>query len=81
MDVEQYISSGILELYVAGALEEDAMIEVAQNIKLHKKIKDEVRLIEKAVFMLLEVASQNNESGDAAHQLKNHLINRIKDND
>lgn len=78
MDEKQYISSGILELYVAGALEKEAMLEVSQKINESVKIRTEVKLIESALYTFFKIASPKNENGDETHQLKSRLINRIK---
>lgn len=50
--VEQYIASGILELYVAGALSEQENREVAAMCDLHPEIAQEVQRIEKALRVL-----------------------------
>ncbi len=48
MDIQAYISSGILELYVAGALPPHEMEEVTKVVNTHPKIKKEVEEIENA---------------------------------
>ncbi len=52
MDVEKYISSGVLELYLAGTLLEEENLEVYQNAMEHPKIKEEIWSIEAAIFEL-----------------------------
>ncbi len=52
MDTEQYIESGILELYVYGLLSEAENIEVSQMAKKHKEIENEIISIEKAIVNL-----------------------------
>lgn len=52
MDVEEYISSGVLELYVAGALTEEENSEVYLNAKQHPRIMQEILAIEAAVLAL-----------------------------
>jgi len=52
MEVEKYIESGILELYVAGALTDEENIEVYQNSRLYPKIKEEILAIESSVLEL-----------------------------
>src|ERR1022692_568441 len=42
MNVDQYISSGILELYALHALPSDQMIEVEDMIEQHPRIRDEL---------------------------------------
>ncbi|HAI41988.1 MAG TPA: anti-sigma factor, partial [Maribacter sp.] len=39
MDVEKYIASGILELYVAGTLSEKENLEIANYAKVYPEIK------------------------------------------
>ncbi len=57
MNIEEYISSGILELYVMGSLTQNEIIEVEKNILLYPKIKNEVIEIELA---LENLSLQNN---------------------
>lgn len=49
MNIEEYISSGILELYVCGALPEEESAEVNAELKKHPEIKAEVEEIEAAL--------------------------------
>lgn len=52
MDIQEYISSGILELYVYGALTEAESREVSQALKEHPEIRKEVEEIEVALQKL-----------------------------
>lgn len=52
MDIEEYIASGILELYVAGLLSEKENEEVYANMMVHEEILSEVLKIEEAVLKL-----------------------------
>lgn len=52
MNVEEYIASGILELYVAGALSEKENQEVYEAMQQHPEILAEVLKIEEAVVKL-----------------------------
>ncbi|MDB4292421.1 anti-sigma factor [Maribacter sp.] len=52
MDVEKYIASGVLELYLTGTLSEEENFEVYQNALKHPKIKEEIWSIEAAIFEL-----------------------------
>ena len=52
MDIKSYIESGILELYVAGALSEQENEEVHQMILQYPEIKHEVEQIESAIVNL-----------------------------
>ncbi len=57
MDVQKYIASGILELYVAGALSEAENLEVHANAMKHPEILMEIEAIEEAVLELTRKAS------------------------
>ncbi|TRO66714.1 anti-sigma factor [Christiangramia sabulilitoris] len=52
MDIKEYISSGILELYVYGALTEAESREVSQVLKKHPEVRQEVEEIELALQKL-----------------------------
>lgn len=52
MDTKNYIESGILELYVAGALSEKENVEVSDMVKQTPEIKKEVEEIERAITIL-----------------------------
>ena len=52
MDIKDYIDSGILELYVAGALSEQESQEVYALIQKHPELLDEVKRIETAIIKL-----------------------------
>jgi len=63
MEIEQYISSGILELYVYGALSESESREVSTELKKHPAILKEVEEIEHALTQLaLATAPYNPEA-------------------
>jgi len=63
MDIKAYIESGILELYVAGALSEKERKEVYELMQKHPEIMQEVLDIEAAVVKLTSSASpQSNEN-------------------
>ena len=55
MEVDEYIASGILEMYVAGLLTEDENLEVRQHAAEHAKINDEILAIEAAVLELTRI--------------------------
>ena len=57
MDVEKYITSGILELYVAGLLSEKENLEVYEHAQKHPEILAEIEAIEEAVLELAKTAS------------------------
>ncbi|MCV9928177.1 anti-sigma factor [Flavobacterium sp. LS1R49] len=52
METNEYIESGILELYVYGLLTESESIEVAAMAKKHDEINTEIIAIEKAIVAL-----------------------------
>jgi len=52
MEVDKYIASGVLELYVAGLLTEKENLEVHQNATEHREIQDEILAIEAAILEL-----------------------------
>lgn len=60
MDIQEYISSGILELYVYGALTEAESYEVSQALKEHPEIRKEVEEIELALQKLSSAAAPYN---------------------
>lgn len=49
MDVEEYIASGVLELYLTGTLLEEENFEVYQNALKYPEIKEEIWAIEAAI--------------------------------
>ncbi len=57
MDVEKYISSGILELYVAGALSEEENMDVYQYAKEYPRIEEEILAIEASILALSTTTS------------------------
>ena len=57
MDVKEYIASGILELYVAGALSPEENLEVQHYAIQYPEIRKEIEAIEKAILDLTETAS------------------------
>lgn len=57
MDVEKYISSGVLELYVAGALTAEENLEVQEYAKKYPEIRQEIAEIELAILKVTEAAS------------------------
>ncbi|HKL35278.1 MAG TPA: anti-sigma factor [Salegentibacter sp.] len=70
MDIQKYISSGILELYVYGALSEKESREVSCVLKEYPEVKAEVEEIEKALLTLSAATAPNNAE---------HLIDSIKE--
>lgn len=67
MDINKYIASGILELYVAGLLSEKENKEVHSIINKHPEVKQEVENIENAIVKL----AAKNSLTDTATSLQN----------
>ncbi|WP_404828020.1 anti-sigma factor [Flagellimonas crocea] len=57
MDVNEYIASGKLELYVAGALSPEENLEVQHYAIQYPEIRKEIEAIEKAILKLTAAAS------------------------
>ncbi|WP_373519293.1 anti-sigma factor domain-containing protein [Pricia sp.] len=57
MEVEKYIASGILELYVAGLLTEEENLEVHKIATEHVAIKNEILAIEAAILELTQAVA------------------------
>ncbi len=70
MEIEKYITSGILELYVYGALSEEENKEVYEVLKKYPEVEKEVEQIEKGLLQL---------SGATAPYNPEKVYNRIKD--
>ena len=62
MDINSYIESGILELYVAGALSDKENAEVYEALRKHPEILQEVLEIESVVVKLTSATSRANKS-------------------
>lgn len=58
--IKEYIDSGILELYVAGALSEKESQEIYQLIQNHPEIENEVLKIEKTIIELISATAPSN---------------------
>ncbi|WP_405382686.1 anti-sigma factor domain-containing protein [Maribacter sp. LLG6340-A2] len=57
MDVQKYIGSGILELYVAGVLSDKENLEIANYAKEYPEIRKEIEAIEASILTLSKKAS------------------------
>jgi len=57
MDIEKYISSGVLELYVAGILSEKENLEVYEYAQKYPEIQAEIEAIEAAILKITEKTS------------------------
>jgi len=70
MNIKQYISSGILELYVYGTLSEKENAEVYTALKEHPEIEEEIDEIEKSLMQLSTATAPYNPES---------VFNRIKE--
>lgn len=57
MNIEEYIESGILELYVAGVLSEEENREVAAMVEKHEAVRKELELVEKTILALTKATA------------------------
>lgn len=57
MNVKEYISSGILELYVAGALTEKENLEIHGHAKEYPEIHSEIQQIEATILELSKISA------------------------
>ncbi|WP_289040402.1 anti-sigma factor [uncultured Zobellia sp.] len=57
MEVDKYIASGILELYVAGALTEEQNMEVFQYAREYTEIREEILAIEASILELTKTVA------------------------
>lgn len=57
MNIEEYISSGILEAYVLGDLSISERVEVEKNLSLYPQLREELRAIEETQETLLMKAA------------------------
>ena len=76
MDIKEYISSGILELYVYGALTEAESREVSQALKKHPEIRQEVEEIEAALQKLASAAAPNYDADALLASIKRKLSDK-----
>ncbi len=73
MDIQAYIASGVLELYVSGALTDQEMREVEHMAQLYPEVKQELDEIEASFFDL----ANNLHNGPRA-SLKDELLRNVK---
>ncbi|MEO8209936.1 MAG: anti-sigma factor [bacterium] len=75
MNIKEYISSGILELYASGILTESESKAVEDVIKKYPEVKDEYDFIQKTMYLAL---SQNlkTPSGKVKVSILNNIKNR-----
>lgn len=74
MDLKEYISSGILELYASGNLTEHESAEVQYKIKTYPEVRSEYEKIQKTIYLIslgnFQIPSTS---------VKESLLKRIKD--
>ncbi len=73
MDIQAYIASGVLELYVSGALSDQEMSEVEHMAQLYPEVKQELDEIEAS---LLDLANNLHDGPRAS--LKDELLRNVK---
>ena len=56
MNVKEYIASGVLELYVSGALSNEENFEVSKNAEKYPEILKEIKAIEASILALSKEA-------------------------
>lgn len=78
MSNEELITSGELELYVAGLLSEERNQEIDEIAKQHKSVQKEIEDIEKVVMRLAREATVNNDQ-KFSQVLKKIVTDRIDD--
>lgn len=78
MDINTYIASGILELYVAGVLTDEENASVYKLMQQHPEILQEVLEIEASIITLTEAVASKTKSHSFT-SIKNALSNNIKD--
>lgn len=76
MDIQEYISSGILELYVYGALTEAESREVSKALKEHPEIRKEVEEIEVALQKLSSAVAPSYNAEALLSSIKQKLGNK-----
>ncbi|WP_299677292.1 anti-sigma factor [uncultured Dokdonia sp.] len=62
IDIQEYIESGVLELYVYGTLSEAESAEVSRLVALHPELKAEIEQIETALLQLTSAAAPSTPS-------------------
>lgn len=79
MDIKEYISSGILELYVYGALTEAESREVSKALKEHPEIRKEVEEIEVALQKLSSAVAPSYNAEALLASIKQKLSDKSGD--
>ena len=79
MDIKEYISSGILELYVYGALTEAESREVSRALKEYPEVRQEVEEIEIALQKLSSAAAPSYNAEALLADIKRKLSHKSGD--
>ncbi len=72
MNIQEYISSGILEAYILGTLSEEENEQVSKEVAAHPELKKELKAIEEALYKYAQSHSKN-----PPQTLKEKLLNKI----
>ncbi|HMQ69854.1 MAG TPA: anti-sigma factor [Ignavibacteria bacterium] len=73
MDLKEYVSSGILELYASGNLTENESTEVEYNIRTYPEIRSEYEKIQRTIYL---TALSNLQTPSSS--IKESVINKIR---
>lgn len=73
IDIQTYIDSGVLELYIYGTLSEAESLEVSRLVALHPELKVEVERIETALQQLSSAVAPDTSSNFEAIQKRIHI--------
>jgi len=76
MDIQEYISSGVLELYVYGALTETESREVSSTLKEYPEVRKEVEEIEVVLQKLSSAVAPNYNAEAILASIKQKLSNK-----
>lgn len=74
MDIQEYIDSGVLELYVYGKLNAAEVAEVQKNAQQYEQVDEEIQAIEQ-VLIVLSVSVAPNLSVKNYEFIKNNVLN------
>jgi anti-sigma-K factor RskA len=74
LNIKEYISSGVLELYSAGALSESESKEVEEIIKKYPEAKSEFEKLQKTIYL---VGSKNLKAPSS--KVKESLLNKVRE--
>jgi anti-sigma-K factor RskA len=78
MNLEEYLSSGIIEDYCLGVLNPDEMQKVARNAEQYEEIKDAIETYELALKRYVEDLEGDNEIDIKKDDILFNLLKRMK---